>query len=171
MKKLLLSFAVILIAACNKNNTEEPATVGEWYATEMAGKSFKLGDQENIDLIKQAGKYYNAMDAKNLAAMFSETAKIYAHTGEMLEVSEGLYNDYFASLDSLFWDPKGISTQTLEDDSIAVASIPSDDSRYFKDGTVEKALLFERFWIVDGKIQTIVQYKREVGKNYEEFKF
>jgi len=31
--------------------------------------------------------------------------------------------------------------------------------------------LFERFWIVDGKIQTIVQYKREVGKNYEEFKF
>jgi hypothetical protein len=111
------------------------------------------------------------MDAKNLAAMFSETAKIYTHTGEMLEVSEGLYNDYFASLDSLFWDPKGISTQTLEDDSIAVASIPSDDSRYFKDGTVEKALLFERFWIVDGKIQTIVQYKREVGKNYEEFKF
>ena len=171
MKKLLLTFAIILMAACNKNNTEKPATVGEWYATEMAGKSFKLGSQKNIDLIKQAGKYYNAMDAKNLAAMFSETAKIYAHTGEMLEVSEGLYNDYFASLDSLSWEPKGISTQTLEDDSIAVVSIPSDDSRYFKDGTVEEALLFDRFWIVDGKIQTIVQYKREVGKNYEEFKF
>ena len=54
MKKLLLTFAIILMAACNKNNTEKPATVGEWYATEMAGKSFKLGSQKNIDLIKQA---------------------------------------------------------------------------------------------------------------------
>ena len=105
MKKLVLSFTIILLAACCKNNITEPATVGEWYATEMAGKSFKLGDQKNIDLIKQAGTFYNAMDAKNLAAMFTETAKIYAHTGEMLEVSEGLYNDYFARLDSLFWDP------------------------------------------------------------------
>ena len=145
--------------------------MGEWYDNELKGKSFKLGDQKNIDLIKQAGEYYNAMDAKNLAAMFSETAKIYAHTGEMLKVSEGLYNDYFVSLDSLLWDPKGISTQTLEDDSIAVVSVPSEDSRYFKDGTVEETLLFERFWIVDGKIQTIVQYKRELAKNYEEFQF
>ena len=49
MKKLVLLFAVILMAACNKNGTEKPTTVGEWYATEMAGKSFKLGDQKNIE--------------------------------------------------------------------------------------------------------------------------
>ena len=61
-----------------------------------------------------------------------------------------------------------MSTQTLEDDSIAVVSIPSSDTRYFKEQEIQSSFLFERFWIVEGKITTIVQYKRELAKNYDE---
>jgi hypothetical protein len=61
-----------------------------------------------------------------------------------------------------------MSTQTLEDDSIAVVSIPSSATRYFKEQEIQSCFLFERFWIVEGKIKTIVQYKRELAKNYDE---
>ena len=64
-----------------------------------------------------------------------------------------------------------MSTQTIEDNSIAVVSIPSTDKRYFKDLENEECFLFERFWIVDGKIQTIVQYRRNFPTNYDTFSF
>ncbi len=171
MKKQLLILCAIIICSCNTSEKSSSLTVGEWYTGELKGKSFKLGEQKNIDLVKMAGKYYNAQDAKNLASLFSENAKIYTHSGEMLEVSEALYENYFASLDSLKWVPHGLSTQTLEDNSIAVVSIPSSDSRYLKNGEILENFLFERFWIVNDKIQTIVQYKRELPKNFEEIEF
>jgi hypothetical protein len=108
------------------------------------------------------------MDAEKLMSYFSEDAKIYSYSGEELQVSKELYESYFATLDSLTWEPHGMSTQTLEDDSISVVSIPSTDIRYFKEQETQAAFLFERFWIVDGKITTIVQYIRESAKNYDE---
>ena len=134
----------------------------------LKSKSFKLGSQENIELVKKVAAAYNAMDAEKLITYFSEDAKIYAYSGEELQVSLELYQSYFASVDSLLWKPHGMSTQTLEDDSIAVVSIPSSDTRYFKEQEIQSSFLFERFWIVEGKITTIVQYKRELAKNYDE---
>jgi hypothetical protein len=52
-----------------------------------------------------------------------------------------------------------------------VVSIPSTDKRYFKDSENEECFLFERFWIVDGKIKTIVQYRRNLPTNYDTFSF
>ena len=104
----------------------------------------------------------------SLLTYFSEDAKIYSYSGEELQVSLELYESYFASVDSLLWEPHGMSTQTLEDDSIAVVSIPSSATRYFKEQEIQSCFLFERFWIVEGKIKTIVQYKRELAKNYDE---
>ena len=63
-----------------------------------------------------------------------------------------------------------MSTQTIEDNSIAVVSIPSTDKRYFKNSENEECFLFERFWIVDGKIKTI-QYRRNLPSNYDTFSF
>ena len=73
-------------------------TVGEWYQGNLMGKSFKLGEQKNIDLIKKAGQYYNDMDAENLIS-FDNDAKIYTYQGEMLSVDLQLYKSYFSSLD------------------------------------------------------------------------
>ena len=167
MKKTIIIFTLTLAAACSTNSTPS-FTVGEWYMGNLKGKSFKLGSQENIELVKKAAAAYNAMDAEKLITYFSEDAKIYAYSGEELQVSLGLYQSYFASVDSLLWKPHGMSTQTLEDDSIAVVSIPSSDTRYFKEQEIQSSFLFERFWIVEGKITTIVQYKRELAKNYDE---
>ena len=167
MKNTIITLILVLAAACSTNPTA-PATVGEWYMGNLEGKSFKLGSQENIELVKKTEAAYNAMDAEKLITYFSEDAKIYAYSGEELQVSLELYESYFASLDSLLWEPHGMSTQTLEDDSIAVVSIPSTDTRYFKEQGTQSSFLFERFWIVDGKITTIVQYKRELAKNYDE---
>ena len=167
MKKIIIIFTLILAAACSPNPTTS-VTVGEWYMGNLKGKSFKLGSQENIELVKKAAVAYNAMDAEKLITYFSEDAKIYAYSGEELQVSLELYQSYFASVDSLLWKPHGMSTQTLEDDSIAVVSIPSSDTRYFKEQEIQSSFLFERFWIVEGKITTIVQYKRELAKNYDE---
>ena len=167
MKKIIIIFTLILAAACSPNPTTS-VTVGEWYMGNLKGKSFKLGSQENIELVKKAAAAYNAMDAEKLITYFSEDAKIYAYSGEELQVSLELYQSYFASVDSLLWKPHGMSTQTLEDDSIAVVSIPSSDTRYFKEQEIQSSFLFERFWIVEGKITTIVQYKRELAKNYDE---
>lgn len=167
MKNTIITLILVLAAACSTNPTA-PATVGEWYMGNLEGKSFKLGSQENIELVKKTAAAYNAMDAEKLITYFSEDAKIYAYSGEELQVSLELYESYFASLDSLLWEPHGMSTQTLEDDSIAVVSIPSTDTRYFKEQGTQSSFLFERFWIVDGKITTIVQYKRELAKNYDE---
>ena len=167
MKKIIIIFTLILAAACSPNPTPS-VTVGEWYMGNLKGKSFKLGSQENIELVKKAAAAYNAMDAEKLITYFSEDAKIYAYSGEELQVSLELYQSYFASVDSLLWKPHGMSTQTLEDDSIAVVSIPSSDTRYFKEQEIQSSFLFERFWIVEGKITTIVQYKRELAKNYDE---
>ena len=167
MKKIIIIFTLILAAACSPNPTTS-VTVGEWYMGNLKGKSFKLGSQENIELVKKAAAAYNAMDAEKLITYFSEDAMIYAYSGEELQVSLELYQSYFASVDSLLWKPHGMSTQTLEDDSIAVVSIPSSDTRYFKEQEIQSSFLFERFWIVEGKITTIVQYKRELAKNYDE---
>ena len=108
------------------------------------------------------------MNAEKLMSYFSKDAKIYSYSGDEISVSREVYEAYFASLDSLVWEPHGMSTQTLEDDSIAVVSIPSTDVRYFKEQETQAAFLFERFWIVNGKITTIVQYKREMAKNYDQ---
>jgi hypothetical protein len=167
MKIIIIIFTLILAVACSPNPTPS-VTVGEWYMGNLKSKSFKLGSQDNIELIKMAGSAYNAMDAEKLMSYFSEDAKIYSYSGEELQVSKELYESYFATLDSLTWEPHGMSTQTLEDDSISVVSIPSTDIRYFKEQETQAAFLFERFWIVDGKITTIVQYIRESAKNYDE---
>jgi len=170
MKKLLFLFTALLLISCSKE-TATNTTVGEWYQGDLMGKSFKLGEQKNIDLIKKAGQYYNDMDAENLASLFADDAKIYTYQGDMLSVDLKLYESYFSSLDSLEWTPHGMSTQTIEDNSIAVVSIPSTDKRYFKYSENEECFLFERFWIVDGKIQTIVQYRRNFPTNYDTFSF
>jgi hypothetical protein len=168
MKNLFFTIAALLVVSCSTNKTSQTATVGEWYTGNLKGKSFKLGSQENIELVKKVAAAYNAMDAEKLITYFSEDAKIYVHSGEELQVSLALYESYFASVDSLLWVPHGMSTQTLEDDSIAVVSIPSSDTRYFKEQQTQSSFLFERFWIVEGKITTIVQYKREFPKNYDQ---
>ena len=170
MKKILFLFTTILLISCS-NEDETNSTIGEWYQGDLIGKSFKLGEQKNIDLIKKAGKYYNDMDAENLTSLFTDDAKIYTYQGDMLSVDLNLYKSYFSSLDSLKWTPHGMSTQTIEDNSIAVVSIPSTDKRYFKDLENEECFLFERFWIVDGKIKTIVQYRRNFPTNYDIFSF
>ena len=167
MKRIIITLTLILAAACSTTPTT-PATVGEWYMGNLEGKSFKLGNQENIELIKMASKAYNDMNAEKLMSYFSKDAKIYSYSGDEISVSREVYEAYFASLDSLVWEPHGMSTQTLEDDSIAVVSIPSTDVRYFKEQETQAAFLFERFWIVNGKITTIVQYKREMAKNYDQ---
>ena len=167
MKRIIITLTLILTAACSTTPTA-PTTVSEWYMGNLEGKSFKLGNQENIELIKMASKAYNDMDAEKLISYFSEDAKIYSYSGDEISVSREVYEAYFASLDSLVWEPHGMSTQTLEDDSIAVVSIPSTDVRYFKEQETQAAFLFERFWIVNGKITTIVQYKREMAKNYDQ---
>ena len=167
MKISIIITSLILTAACSTNPTA-PATVGEWYMGNLKGKSFKLGSLENIELVKNAAAAYNAMDAEKLLTYFSAAATIYSYSGEELQVSLELYESYFASVDSLLWEPHGMSTQTLEDDSIAVVSIPSSATRYFKEQEIQSCFLFERFWIVEGKIKTIVQYKRELAKNYDE---
>ena len=169
MKKLLLFITLLLISCSNETATN--TSVGEWYQGDLMGKSFKLGEQKNIDLIKKAGKYYNNMDAENLTSLFSDDAKIYTYQGDMLSVDLQLYESYFSSLDSLEWTPHGMSTQTIEDNSISVVSIPSTDKRYYKDIESEECFLFERFWIVDGKIKTIVQYRRNLPTNYDTFSF
>ena len=170
MKKLLLLFTTLLLISCS-NEVTTNTTVGEWYQGDLMGKSFKLGDQRNIDLIKKAGLYYNNMDAVNLTSLFADDAKIYTYQGDMLSVDLQLYESYFSSLDSLEWTPHGMSTQTIEDNSISVVSIPSTDKRYYKDSENEECFLFERFWIFDGKIKTIVQYRRNLPTNYDTFSF
>ena len=170
MKKLYFLFTIQLLISCS-NEVPTNTTVGEWYQGDLMGKSFKLGEQKNIDLIKKAGQYYNNMDAENLASLFTDDAKIYTYQGDMLSVDLQLYESYFSSLDSLEWTPHGMSTQTIDDNSIAVVSIPSTDKRYFKDSESEECFLFERFWIVGGKIQTIVQYRRNLPNNYDAFSF
>ena len=170
MKKLLFLFLTLLLISCS-NKVTTNTTVGEWYQGDLMGKSFKLGEQKNIDLIKKAGEYYNDMDAENLTSLFAKDAKIYTYEGVMLSVDQAMYESYFSSLDSLEWRPHGMSTQTIEDNSIAVVSIPSSDKRYFKDSESEECFLFERFWIVDGKIKTIVQYRRNTPQNYDAFSF
>lgn len=168
MKHIAFIISAFFLTSCSTNQTSQIATVGEWYMGNLEGKSFKLGSQDNIELIKMAGEAYNAMDAEKIVSYFSKDAKIYSYSGEELQVSKELYESYFSTLDSLTWEPHGMSTQTLEDDSIAVVSIPSTDIRYFKEQGKQSSYLFERFWIVDGKITTIVQYKRESAKNYDE---
>jgi len=170
MKKLLFLFTVLLLISCS-NEVATINTIGEWYQGDLMGKSFKLGEQKNIDLIKKAEQYYNNMDAENLASLFTDDAKIYTYQGDMLSVDLQLYESYFSTLDSLEWTPHGMSTQTIEDNSIAVVSIPSTDKRYYKDSENEECFIFERFWIVDGKIKTIVQYRRNFPTNYDTFSF
>jgi hypothetical protein len=171
MKKLIFLFTTLFLLACESTKQETQTSVGEWYQGDLMGKSFKIGDQKNIDLIKKAGEYYNNMDAANLISLFDKDAKIYTYQGNMLSVDLELYESYFSSLDSLEWTPHGMSTQTIEDNSISVVSIPSTDKRYFKDSEKEECFLFERFWIVDGKIKTIVQYRRNLPTNYDTFSF
>jgi hypothetical protein len=170
MKKLLFLFTTLLLISCS-DGVETNNTIGEWFQGDLMGKSFKLGEQKNIDLIKKAGQYYNNMDAANLTSLFADDAKIYTYQGDMLSVDLQLYESYFSSLDSLEWTPHGMSTQTIEDNSISVVSIPSTDKRYYKNSEKEECFLFERFWIVDGKIKTIVQYRRNLPTNYDTFSF
>ena len=93
---------------------------------------------------------------------------IYNYQGDELTANLALFEALFASLDSLEWTPHGMSTQTLEDNSIAVVSIPSTVQLYPKDSEAEGYYTFERFWIVDGKISTVVHYRREFPTNYDE---
>ena len=101
MKRIIFIISLLLTASCSTKQTSQIDMVGEWYMGNLEGKSFKLGSQDNIELIKMAGSAYNAMDAEKLMSYFSEDAKIYSYSGEELQVSKELYESYFATLDSL----------------------------------------------------------------------
>jgi len=160
MKKvivLLLTF--ILISSCSNQviDKEVNKKAGEWVSS---GVKFFMGSDEQVEIVKNLLSNYAAMDAEAIFLNTRDTVRFFPFNAEkpvMMTVKD--QKDMFSLYDSIISKPVYFLPYEL-DGVRSLVEVTSAETKYKKDGTIEKDLFLEKFIFGDdGKIHTVRQWR------------
>ena len=160
MKKVLF-LLVILISNLSCTNQavdiEVNKKAGEWVSS---GTKFIMGSDEQVEIVKDLLSNYASMDAEAVFLNTRDTIRFFPFNAEkpvMMTVKD--QKEMFSLYDSIISKPVYFLPYEL-DGVRSLVEVTSSETKYKKDGTVEKDLFLEKFIFGDdGKIHTVRQWR------------
>ena len=128
-------------------------------------------DEKTTDLVGYGGGQYEVFktggqDEKACEEIFAENAVFDTYDGQRIELVDGFFQEYFDTFESISWKAYGIVPLKIENtDPQSGVLVTSIEKRVGKDGTVWEKELVEQFYFnLEGKIQYVVQWSRDLEK-------
>ena len=160
MKKItLLLLLVSTLISCNNavKEIEVDRKAGEWVKT---GVKYSIGTDADVAIIKKMLASHASLDAEGVFASIRDTLTYYPHnmTGS-IKMDVNMLKDYFSQYDSiqkkvLYYLPYKVETWNGN-----IVQVGAVETRYNKNGTVEKDRLIDKFIIgKDGLVHTIREW-------------
>jgi hypothetical protein len=160
MKKVIVLLAIFIsISSCSNQVVEKEVNKkgGEWVSS---GTKFLIGSDEQVEIVKSLLSNYAAMNAEAVFENTRDTVRFFSYNLEkpvMMTVKE--QKDMFSLYDSIISEP--VYFLPYEQEGVrSFVEVTSVETKYKKDGTVEKDLFLEKFVFgKDGKIHTVRQWR------------
>ena len=140
---------------------------GKFYGkedNEYTGRKLVFSNRGEVEAIETLIANYNNMDAKGCQEVFAENAVFDTYNGQRIEMNDGFFEGYFDGFESISWKAYGIVPLKIENtDPQSGVLVTSIEKRVGKDGTVwEKELVEQFFFNLEGKINYVVQWSRDL---------
>jgi hypothetical protein len=160
MKKVIVLLVIFIsISSCSNQVVEKEVNKkgGEWVSS---GTKFLIGSDEQVEIVKSLLSNYAAMNAEAVFENTRDTVSFFSYNLEkpvMMTVKE--QKDMFSLYDSIISEP--VYFLPYEQEGVrSFVEVTSVETKYKKDGTVEKDLFLEKFVFgKDGKIHTVRQWR------------
>lgn len=138
---------------------EKPGSAGD-------GRPLQFSNRGETEAIEKFVKAYNSMDAQGVAAVIADVMTIEGFNGSKTKFTKDMIPSMFADYKTLEWKPSLIIPFKLKDtDPASGIMVYSTEKRVRKDGTIWEKNLMELFGFnLDGKIDSITQFSREITK-------
>ena len=160
MKKVIVLLTIIISVMSCKNQVKEVEAdrkAGEWVSS---GTKFLMGSDEQVEIVKDLLSNYAAMDAEAVFLNTRDTIRFFPFNAEkpvMMTVKD--QKEMFSLYDSIISKPVYFIPYELEGVR-SLVEVTSTETKYKKDGTIEKDLFLEKFIFGDdGKIHTVRQWR------------
>ncbi len=166
MKKILLLFTISTLLSCETKTVEIEKTAGEWLMDgNWNGKKYMLGDDKYTDLAMTFMEAYADFDPQTMVDMTTDMAKF--HPGDVAGVFDvDMSNTDFIVQRQSEWDSINrnynfIIPLKLEETNYNVVHAGISEKRFYKDGSTESILFYEKIWFNnEDKISRVVQWMR-----------
>ena len=160
MKKVIVLLVIfITISSCSNQVSEKEVSkkAGVWVSS---GTKFLMGSDEQVEIVKNLLSNYAAMDAEAVFLNTRDTVRFFPFNSEkpvMMTVKD--QKEMFSLYDSIISKPVFFLPYELEGVR-SLVEVASTETKYKKDGTVEKDFFLEKFIFGDdGKIHTVRQWR------------
>ena len=160
MKKVIVLLAIFIsISSCSDQVLEKEVNkkAGEWVSS---GTKFLMGSDKQVEIVKNLLSNYAAMDAEGVFLNLKDTVRFFPFNAEkpvMMTVKD--QKEMFSLYDSIISKPVYFLPYELEGVR-SLVEVTSTETKYKKDGTIEKDLFLEKFIFGDdGKIHTVRQWR------------
>ena len=160
MKKVIVLLAIFIsISSCSDQVLENEVNkkAGEWVSS---GTKFLMGSDKQVEIVKNLLSNYAAMDAEGVFLNLKDTVRFFPFNAEkpvMMTVKD--QKEMFSLYDSIISKPVYFLPYELEGVR-SLVEVTSTETKYKKDGTLEKDLFLEKFIFGDdGKIHTVRQWR------------
>ena len=160
MKKVIVLLVIFIsISSCSNQvvDNEVNKKGGEWVSS---GTKFIIGSDQQVEIVKSLLSNYAAMNAEAVFLNTRDTVRFFPYNAEkpvMMTVKD--QKEMFSLYDSIISKPVYFLPYEL-DGIRSLVEVTSTETKYKKDGTVEKDLFLEKFIFGDdGKIHTVRQWR------------
>ena len=160
MKKRIVLLAIIISVLSCKNQVQEVEVnrkAGEWVSS---GTKFLIGSDKQVEMVRNLISNYAAMDAEAVFANARDSLRFFPfNLEEPVMMTTNELKEVFSLYDSIIAKP--IYFLPYELDGVrSIVEVGSNETKYKKDGTVEKDFFLEKFIFgEDGKIHTVRQWR------------
>lgn len=128
------------------------------------GKKLVFSNRGETESIEKLVDAYNQMDLATCKTFFSEDAIINAADGTKIKLNDEVWESLFSPYSSVEWKLYSIAPMKIYDtDPESGATVLSKEKRVLKSGEVWEKELVEMFYFnLEGKINYVVQYEKEL---------
>mgnify|MGYP003684470471 FL=1 len=169
MKKItVLTIITFLIISCQNNETNVKKNVGEILSGDNKGSTYSIGSMEDAQLALDfstafVNQDYDFVTEKN----YLETVFFYPEKGlerlefdlpSLIELAKSMHEPYDSIRRNVY---DVIPVVPSYDENLTVVMFPFTETRYRKNGEIEKYRFFERHYIKDGKIAGVRKWSQE----------
>ena len=169
MKKVTFLITItFLMIGCRNNETSVNKNFGEILSGNNKGSTYSIGSMEDAQLALDfstafVNQDYDFVTEEN----YLETVFFYPEKGlkrlefdlpSLIELAKSMHDPYDSIRRNVY---DVIPVVPSHDENLTIVMFPFTETRYRKDGKIEKYRFFERHYIRDGKIAGVRKWSQE----------
>jgi len=153
----------------NPDNEFGLPTGGKFFGknkSDYSGRKLVFSNRGEVKAIEDFVAAYNKMDAEACKLLFADSFTMEQSNGKKVSMTKADLEGYFDQMESVTWKLYSIVPLKIENtDPASGVIVSSRETQLLKNGEVWDKELVENFYFdVDGKVNYIVQYARDVSE-------